>query len=105
MQDILKTIYKLTPDELKHLKVHLVETSPNLTKIQDVRLRRFQHDVNCIKWHSRLSEVPKGFTFFIANEFFDALPVHKFFRDPKTRNWQEILVAINDKEELSFIRA
>ena len=49
--------------------------------------------------------IPLGFTFFIANEFFDALPAHKFFRDPKTRNWQEILVATNNKEELSFIRA
>ena len=82
----------------------MVETSPNLTKIQDVRLRRFQHDVNCIKWHSRLSEVPKGFTFFIANEFFDALPVHKFFRDAKTRNWHEVLVG-NNNDELTFIRA
>ena len=49
--------------------------------------------------------VLKGFTFFIANEFFDALPFHKFFRDHKTRNWQEILIGTNDKEELSFIRA
>merc|ERR1719219_2933087 len=106
MQDILKTIHKITPEELKHLQIHLVETSPNLTKIQDVKLRPFQEKMETdIKWHSRVSEVPKGFTFFIANEFFDALPVHKFFRDPKTRNWQEILVATNNKEELSLIRA
>merc|ERR1719357_997577 len=85
MQDILKTINKISPDELKHLQIHLVETSPNLMKIQDSRLKIFQEKIEAdIKWHSRVAEVPKGFTFFIANEFFDALPFHKFFRDQKT---------------------
>lgn len=104
MQDIIKTIRRLTPEDVKHLQVHLVETSPNLTKAQDAKLRRFESEIKSIRWHSRLSEVPKGFTFFIANEFFDALPIHKFFRDPKTRNWQELLVGTNN-EELSFVKA
>ena len=38
MKDILKTIYKLTPEEMKHLQIHLVETSPNLTKIQQTSI-------------------------------------------------------------------
>jgi len=101
MKDILKTIDKLTPEEMKHLQIHLVETSPNLTKIQQTKLGRFQQEIKwkieTIKWHSRVSEVPKGFTFFIANEFFDALPIHKFIRDAKTRNWQEVLVGNSKK--------
>ena len=109
MKDILKTIYKLTPEEMKHLQIHLVETSPNLTKIQQTKLGRFQQEIKwkieTIKWHSRVSEVPKGFTFFIANEFFDALPIHKFIRDEKTGNWQEILVGNSKNNELELIRA
>ena len=61
MQDILKTINKISPDELKHLQIHLVETSPNLMKIQDSRLKIFQEKMeDDIKWHSRVAEVPKG---------------------------------------------
>ena len=61
MQDILKTINKISPDELKHLQIHLVETSPNLMKIQDSRLKIFQEKIEAdIKWHSRVAEVPKG---------------------------------------------
>ena len=44
MQDILKTIQKLVPQELEHISVHLVETSPTLTKIQEARLCGYFHN-------------------------------------------------------------
>ena len=49
MHDIIKTMHRLTPQDVKHLQVHLVETSPNLAKIQDAKLRRFQEDISSIK--------------------------------------------------------
>ena len=61
MQDILKTINKISPEEIKNLHIHLVETSPNLMKIQESRLKLFQEKMESdIKWYSRVAEVPKG---------------------------------------------
>lgn len=31
-----------------------------------------------VSWYNCLQEVPKEFSFYIAHEFFDALPIHKF---------------------------
>ena len=33
-----------------------------------------------VHWHDSLRSVPKQFSFFIAHEFFDALPIHKFVK-------------------------
>ena len=45
MQDIIKTMHKISPEELKHLQIHFVEASPNLTKIQDAKLRLLQEEI------------------------------------------------------------
>ena len=115
MQDILKTIQKLTPEELKHIKVHLVEASPILSKIQEARLCGYSHKKQNdgaiskqgvpVNWHSRVTDIPKGFTFFLANEFFDALPIHKFIRDPELKSWQEVLVDLDQDGNLAFVRS
>ncbi|XP_026275419.1 protein arginine methyltransferase NDUFAF7, mitochondrial isoform X1 [Frankliniella occidentalis] len=43
-----------------------------------------------VYWYYSLSEVPNNFSCFLAHEFFDALPVHKFKKTPE--GWREILV-------------
>jgi NADH dehydrogenase [ubiquinone] 1 alpha subcomplex assembly factor 7 len=111
MQDILRTIMKLVPNELANLSVHLVETSQTMRKVQQARLcgyyqqkpesgdddssdhQAISKQGPTVKWYSRVNDVPKDFTFFIANEFFDALPIHKFVKDAGC--WQEILVDID----------
>ena len=31
-----------------------------------------------VSWYRAIQDVPEGHSFFLANEFFDALPVHQF---------------------------
>ena len=53
--------------------VHLVETSPVLREVQRAR------GIPAV-WHETLDTVPDGPTVTVANEFFDALPIHQFQR-------------------------
>lgn len=53
--------------------------------------------LNMFVWYARpsLEQVPKGPSLFIAQEFLDALPIHKFQYTAK--GWREILVDMNVK--------
>jgi NADH dehydrogenase [ubiquinone] 1 alpha subcomplex assembly factor 7 len=57
-------------------KLHLVETSP--------ALRAAQRDLPAV-WHDSLASVPPGRAIFLANEFFDALPVHQYVGETERR--------------------
>uniref|UniRef100_A0A182PTC9 Protein arginine methyltransferase NDUFAF7 n=1 Tax=Anopheles epiroticus TaxID=199890 RepID=A0A182PTC9_9DIPT len=105
------------------ISVHLVEMSSNLQRIQAEKLcngtvhrtAADQNDLHVqegitsagvnVRWYSDIVEVPKGFSIILANEFFDALPVHVFCKEVNEANasWKEILVDINpDRKEPSF---
>ena len=70
-------------------RLHLVEASPTLRARQRATLAG--HDVT---WHDSLNELPQMPLFLVANEFFDALPIRQFRRDPD--GWSEIRVAARD---------
>ncbi|CAI9723950.1 Hypothetical predicted protein [Octopus vulgaris] len=46
-----------------------------------------------VNWYYKLEDVPSTFTCYIAHEFFDVLPVHKFQKTE--RGWREVLVDLN----------
>jgi SAM-dependent MidA family methyltransferase len=68
--------------------VHLVETSPVLRRAQEDR-------VPAATWHSEVSSLPEGVPLLVvANEFFDALPVHQLVTTE--RGWCERMVTHRD---------
>lgn len=94
MSDILRAA-KLAPEFLGAAKIHLVETSPSLRDEQATQLSGYE-----CTWSDTLAEAllreAETPLFFVANEFFDALPIRQC---QKTENgWRERLVAWSSAE-------
>ena len=93
MADILRVAQKL-PAFANAIDTFLVETSPMLTEIQKKTLS--SHEVI---WLESTDNLPANPTFFVANEFFDALPAKQFQKVDDI--WLERVVTIKDNA-LSF---
>ncbi len=96
MADALRAAHVL-PAFRKALTVHLVESSPVLRKGQEEKLKGV--DVP-IQWHDSLTDVPSGPLVIVANEFFDALPVHQCIKQKD--GWHERTVVTDAAGNLSF---
>ncbi|XP_076874188.1 protein arginine methyltransferase NDUFAF7, mitochondrial isoform X2 [Brachyhypopomus gauderio] len=100
------------------VSVHLVEVSPKLSQIQAECLAAkhtcggdeelvyrtgHTHTGLPIYWYRSVEDVPRGFSIFLAHEFFDALPIHKFQRTEK--GWREVMIDIHPEEpdKLRFV--
>ncbi|XP_069371488.1 protein arginine methyltransferase NDUFAF7, mitochondrial [Paralichthys olivaceus] len=102
------------------VSLHLVEVSPVLSRLQAQTLTRdssreadaedelvYRRGETAaglpVSWYRRLDDVPTGFSIFIAHEFFDALPIHKFQRTDK--GWREVMVDIDPEknDQLRFV--
>ena len=83
MKDALRAL-QVVPDFREAIVVHFVEISPLLQAQQEAALEGAGVPVF---WHPALAEVPEGPAILIANEFFDALPVHQAIRTD--RGWHE----------------
>ena len=96
MADLLRTA-KIKPAFLKAANIHLLEISPRLREIQRETLSR---GGLAVQWHGQIDDLPDGPTIFIANEFFDALPIHQFqWSDNK---WSERVVGLTAEGKLAF---
>lgn len=60
------------PELRSNLKVHLVEFSPRLRELQELKLAGIP-----VTWHESFETVPQKPSIIIANELFDALPVEQ----------------------------
>lgn len=95
--DILNTL-KQYQAVFERTHVHLVEISPSLKKMQLEKLAEYTN----IQWHTSLEDVPQsdGYTFILANEFFDALPIKQYCTAKDSK--QERTIHIDDKDKLYF---
>ncbi len=94
MKDILRVV-SLRPQMLANLQIHLVETSPSLRKAQRKLLKAYT-----IKWHDTLETIPEGPILLVANELFDALPIHQY--QLTEQGWRERCVGLDDDGNLTF---
>jgi len=88
MSDALRSS-ALAPKFLKAVKIHMVETSDRLQRIQRQNLSSYE-----VQWHSEIPKIEDGPLIVIANEFFDALPIQQFVHHQG--NWFERLITIKD---------
>ena len=92
------------------LSIHFVEVSEKMIEMQKSNLN-VSHECNSytlpdssikVKWHTHVQDVPSGLSFYLAHEFFDALPVHLFQKI--NNDWREILVNLSSsKDKLEFV--
>ena len=80
--------------------VHLVEINAVLKAQQE---RTLEHLDLATYWHTTLAEVPDGPAIILANEFFDALPVHQAVKTQY--GWHERQIEIGPDGRLVFTLA
>jgi NADH dehydrogenase [ubiquinone] 1 alpha subcomplex assembly factor 7 len=95
MKDMIFTFEKF-PSFKSSYKINILEKSNYLKQIQKKKLKNQN-----IRWIKSLKEISNVPTIFIANEFFDALPIKQFFK--KKKLWYERKVQFFKKKKPSFI--
>ena len=93
MADILRAT-RGVPGFHAAAEVHLVEASAQLRAAQAAALPEAGPH-----WHDTSETLPDTHPLFVvANEFFDALPIRQFQRDPN--GWREVVVGLGDGDTL-----
>lgn len=91
MSDILRAS-RVMPGFREAARLHLVETSPTLRKLQADKLG------DAVTWHETVASLPDGPMIVIANEFFDALPIRQYeFHDGQ---WMERRIGLGADDRL-----
>jgi len=93
MADLLRATAQV-PGFADAARIVLIEASPHLREIQQRSL-----DGQQVAWIDAIDDLPNQPLFFIANEFFDALPIRQFQRDGD--HWRERQVGLAD-DQLQF---
>jgi SAM-dependent MidA family methyltransferase len=86
MADVLRATAGV-PQMHDAMQIMLIEASPTLQAKQAAALKDFK-----VTWATTVADLPQAPLFLLANEFFDALPIRQFWRDPK--GWRETQVGL-----------
>lgn len=100
MLDILRSLKQFPSIYEKISKVILVDQSLFLRKIQKKTLEKYA-DLQ-IEWYDRIQDIPLDFSYYVAHEFYDALPCYQF---KKTEDgFKEIMIDIEEEEQVADFR-
>jgi SAM-dependent MidA family methyltransferase len=89
MADALRAV-RILPAFHEAISVHLVEASPTLRDKQREKLAETAY----VEWYDSIDDVPEGPAIILANEFFDALPIHQAVKQDD--GWHERVIEIDD---------
>jgi SAM-dependent MidA family methyltransferase len=88
MNDAMRAA-KVVPAFVDAAVLHFVEISPALEAVQKETLSTIEIPAT---WHKSISDVPQGEAIFVANEFFDALPINQAVK--MAGGWHRRVIAI-----------
>ncbi|HEX7790931.1 MAG TPA: SAM-dependent methyltransferase [Afipia sp.] len=89
MADALRAV-RILPAFHEAISVHLVEASSALRQKQSEKLA----DVADVAWYDSIDDIAEGPAIILANEFFDALPIHQAVK--KETGWHERVIELDD---------
>ena len=92
MMKIIIESFKNFPDFFNACNIFIHEKSPKLIKIQKKKLLK-----NKIVWITKIDKINEKPTIFIANEFFDAIPIKQLIK--KKGLWVENFVNFNERKK------
>ena len=95
MRILIRTFNKF-PIFKKSCKINILEKSKLLQKTQKTNINNKK-----IRWLNNLNELNNLPCIFIANEFFDALPIKQFLK--KEKKWYERHVNFTNNKKLEFL--
>ena len=96
MMRILVSTFNKFPQFNNSCKINILEKSELLKKVQRTNIKERK-----IKWLNNLNELSNFPCIFIANEFFDALPIKQFLK--KEKKWYERYVNFNIDKKLKYL--
>ena len=96
MMRILVRTFNKFPIFKKSCKINILEKSKLLQRTQKANIKNEK-----IRWLNNLNELNNLPCIFIANEFFDALPIKQFLK--KEKKWYERHVNFTNNKKLEFL--
>jgi NADH dehydrogenase [ubiquinone] 1 alpha subcomplex assembly factor 7 len=96
MMTIMISTFQKFPQFKNSCNIKILEKSKHLKKIQKKKIKD-----NKVEWLNDLKNLDNLPCIFIANEFFDALPIKQFIK--KKNKWFERYVKFNNKIKLEYL--
>ena len=96
MMKVLVRTFNKFPKFKNSCKINILEKSELLQQIQKANIKNTK-----IKWLNNLNELNNFPCIFIANEFFDALPIKQFLK--KEKKWYERYVKFTHDKKLEYL--